>query len=815
MKYPLFVRFFIMIATMSTMGLGVVTEGVGQSLSSARAGALGDQYFKAQQYYRATQYYLVAVEQDSTDYLRTFRLAESYRQQFAYQQALSWYSKVYEEAKEEFPEAAYFQALMLKNLGRCEEAIPLFTNLQQQSAGFSEKMKKNMDKALQGCYDMQLSRTQYPTVSLQKLDSPVNSAFHDYAPLILQNDSMLAITSTRFSDKQRVSYRFGENNANFFEFQEDENVWEPFSFLSKNINTKASEGAGCYVPARNEFYFTFCPDNEPCEIHVVRYNNRKWTEPEPLPGTINQKNTNAKHPALSSTGDSLFFVSDRPGGFGGTDLWMSLRSGEDDWSPPLCLDSLINTPYDEVTPFYDSREDQLIFASNGHEGFGGMDLFLITEYANPARKQRNHLSEPFNSYADDGYLVLGDQQGYLASHREEGFDIYGFQKKTTQHWQEYLLGLVPLTTMEKNQNLIVYPDQIITADVTLPGEMKDWIRVQSARQKRLESGSTRFILNSDVNDIRFQQYQQQKRQSPPENTSVAIQSGIHERADNELVIAGFSTDTLPNAQPGVITGALLYGESSVPMTKRTIQLRDGNGDLVKITTTNALGSFKLVNVPPNADYTLVLTDEIDADSLQVSDLQLRHPESSNLISQSFEPIFYDFNKDGLRPEARKVLEALADYYQHHPSLSIEINAFTDSLGNDQYNLMLSQKRGETAFEYLIAQGVDRSALAINAQGVSTAYTSTNAYVSQQLNRRVDFDIFGLEIPIASEIVTRIIRPNVAPNQFVQRTGMTAEDFQELNGMPIEQLQPYKPLRVYKSAIDASGEALFYKIIDIN
>nr|WKN36508.1 OmpA family protein [Tunicatimonas sp. TK19036] len=814
MSYSKLIHVFTFVLMVGVLVLGRWGKGYSQSLNGGNAGKMGDQYFEAQQYYRAVQYYLVALKQDSSDYQRAFRLAESYRQQFNYREALPWYTLVHQEASRNFPEAIYYQGLMLKNLGRCSEAISLFKELQEQPIASMGRMKENIATALQGCYEMQLSAAEFSAVRLHKLDSPVNSAYHDYAPLILKNDSILAITSTRFSDKKRLSYRFGENNANFFEFQLKDGGWNPSSILAKNLNTKASEGAGYYVPGRNEFYYTFCPDNQLCEIQVIRQEEGRWTAPQSLPETINQKNTNTKHPALSLTGDTLFFVSDRSGGVGGTDIWMSLRSGDNTWTPPLCLDSLVNTTSDEVTPFYNSNERLLVFASNGHEGFGGMDSYLISDYGNSAKRQRHHLPLPFNSSADDGYMVLGKQLGYMSSHQGGNFDIYLFRKERSQTWQECLLGRQVLSEVINNGRRSIFKDQVITTNISVPGETRDWIQVQAAQQKRLESGATRFILNSDVNDIRFQQSRQQNRQSSPNQvSSVSLSSIVSQQADSLLELTTFSTDTLVNADFGVITGTLRYGVEATPLSRQTVQLRDGNGEVIKITTTNALGNFRMVNIQPNAEYSLVLAVDSLMDSLQVEDLQLRALES-NVPTQAYEPIFYDFNQDGLRPEAQKVLEELADFYQEHPSISIEINAFTDSLGNDEYNLLLSQKRGEMAFNYLIEQGVDRSALAINAEGVSTAYTSTNAFVSQQLNRRVEFDIFGLDSTLQSDVITRIMRPNVDGGTLLESTGMTEEEFRQLNGISLDQIRPYKPLRIQRS-VAADDDRLFYRIMDIN
>ena len=797
-----------LLTTFSLALLSTISYGQGVMIQSPEQ--LGDQYFLAEQYFRAGRYYQLAIKRDSSNYELILKLAHCERHQFNYDKAASWYQQAQTVSSQFSPEAAYYQSLMLKNLGQCERAYQWLDSLLASNTPEAKQLHLEAEKLKVSCLETSLVGERLLTISVLRLDSTVNSKYYDYAPVVMNSDSTLILTSTRFAGKQKISYRFGENNANFFSYQMQEGKLNRVNTFVNSINSKASEGAGCYVDSQKEFFFTHCAKNQPCEIQFVSFDGRARSAPITLPLNINLEGVESKHPSVSTSGDTLFFASNRPGGYGGLDIWMSIRAAKNQWLPPVCLDSLVNSDNDEVTPYYHSAENHLYFASDNQRGFGGMDLYAISDFSDEKNRTRMHLPLPLNSSADDSYLVLGQQSGYLASNRDGNFDIYRFENNNDQYWSEFLMGIPPLVSKDATAT----PVYTIRRTAYLDSEIDDWVWVNSTQQKRLSSGATRFILNSDVNDIQMKQYQQRKQESEESTQELAsVSTVISPDIDSTLILTSFTTDSSVIEQTSVVTGTVELGATPQPFAEQAIELRGSEGELLKTSTTNINGEFRFVNLPANSTYSIALASTKVQDTVKLSNLSLK-TEPEYILSQTFESVYFDFNQDKLRAEATKVLDNLAEFYQLNPDISIEINAFTDSLGNDIYNLLLSRKRGEAAFDYLIEAGVDRSALAINANGVSTTYTSTNAYVSQQLNRRVEFEIFGLTAPFSNEVATRILRPSVDLAQLLEGTRMTWEELSTLNGRPLDQLEPYKPIRVYRNKI-ANGNALFYQIIDIN
>lgn len=166
------------------------------------------------------------------------------------------------------------------------------------------------------------------------------------------------------------------------------------------------------------------------QIVVSHYENNRWTAPEVLP--FNEPNNLFSHPCISPDGQDLYFMSNRPGGLGGTDIWMSsFRDGR--WSAPRNLGPQINTDKNEGYP-YMHPSGALFFASKGHANYGGYDIFRARPLGNGVDwNAAENLGIPFNSPKDDTYFLLSDEgfTGYISSRREGDDNVYHFTLNRT------------------------------------------------------------------------------------------------------------------------------------------------------------------------------------------------------------------------------------------------------------------------------------------------------------------------------------------------------------------------------------------------
>lgn len=196
--------------------------------------------------------------------------------------------------------------------------------------------------------------------------------------------------------------------------------WIPAQSLSKDINTPFNEGASTISADGRTLIFTSCegrPSFGSCDLYITYREGNKWSKPENLGATINSRYWESQ-PSLSADGRVLYFASNRPGGFGKRDLWVS-KLRRNGWSPPSNLGKDVNTQYDETTPFIHVNGKTLFFSSEGHPGLGGFDLF-VTHKKDTAWSVPTNLGYPVNTRFDEISLFInaGGTHGYYAKEQK-------------------------------------------------------------------------------------------------------------------------------------------------------------------------------------------------------------------------------------------------------------------------------------------------------------------------------------------------------------------------------------------------------------
>lgn len=411
----------------------------------------GDDHFRNGQYMNALRFYKQALEENENSIKAKYQIGECYRLVQDYESAGYYYELIAQEQDVRYPLGTYYYALMQKLKGRYDAALKSFKEFNDfmVSYGLHEDEKnryfyKQAKVEIDGC---QLALNQITMVhtdyQFNPLAAPLNTVYNDYAAFSVWDDDILCLTSARGSGKNSLTdLQFGESYTDIFRFSRNPSgQWEeydPKDRFENVINTKFGDGPGTFNRDRTKFYYTNCDEdlNGVCHIYVSTLSGGKWSAPIALNHNINEVDYSSKHPSLTPGGDTLFFASDRKGGLGGLDIWMSLNAGGDNWGPAIHLGNQINTPLNELSPFYDQRDQVLFFASDGHRGFGGFDIYIARGTKFESAEIYN-AGMPFNSYRNDFFFFLGSKKGFLSSDREdEGmgkFDIYGFDIQSSSN----------------------------------------------------------------------------------------------------------------------------------------------------------------------------------------------------------------------------------------------------------------------------------------------------------------------------------------------------------------------------------------------
>jgi peptidoglycan-associated lipoprotein len=424
--------------------------------------------------------------------------------------------------------------------------------------------------------------------------------------------------------------------------------------LPGTVNTGLHEGPAAVAPDGNVLYFTRSNvsgdepgkaknDDNHLELCAAELVNGSWTNVSSMP--FNSLEYSCGHPAITGDGNRLYFISDRPGGYGGTDIYYSDRVGGN-WSAPANAGSTINTNGNEMFPTIRQvvpGTDELYFSSDGLPGAGGLDLFRCA-VSGGTLGTPERMPFPFNASGDDfGILFDENGTGYFSSNRgaENGVDkIYSFRRKSPAFF-------VDLVVLDKETRQPV-PNTVV--EVFVP-------RLMTVEEKVTDStGHLVFAADSMTTygfTLRCVSY-----------------------------FCGFSS-----AFTGGFEGKLYD------------------------TTYHAIDIEKIVINKP---------------------IRL-------------ENIYYDYNKWNIRPEAAVELDKLVKLMTDNPQIRIELSSHTDSRGSDNYNMKLSQKRAQSAVDYIVSKGVSRDRIYAKGYGESAPLNKCVNGVKCteeefQWNRRTEFKV---------------------------------------------------------------------------
>ena len=395
----------------------------------------GDKFYAVGEYFDAAEQYKKAYSQTPTKE-RTLRgqrarkLAECYRRINATTKAISAYNNVVRYKQADSLTHLYLGQLYLKN-GQYKEAAKQFQT-EIVSLGSGPEVRDMMKLAKNGLESALKAPEWKKTGSdyIVKRMDVFNSRRDDYSPMLAGDEhNQLYFTSTRNQAQgDDLSGITGAKAADIFLSQkDDQGRWGKPQSIDSELNSDFDEGACYFSPDGHTMYLTQCKTHPHypryAAIVVSQRTDAAWSKPTEL---IISKDTTSSfaHPAVSPNGEWLYFVSDMPGGMGGLDIWRCRLLSHGETGVVENLGAPINTPGDEMFPTFRPNGD-LYFSSNGHPGFGGLDIFVAKG------EKIEHLGWPLNSQGDDfGMTFEGKKnQGYFCSSRGDlrGNDhIYSF-----------------------------------------------------------------------------------------------------------------------------------------------------------------------------------------------------------------------------------------------------------------------------------------------------------------------------------------------------------------------------------------------------
>jgi OOP family OmpA-OmpF porin len=426
----------------------ITLNAFGQFSDSPKA--LADKAFKNKDYYEAAYYYKEAanglvinpqvaipfrsdnkpatkVESTDRDYV-SYQLADSYRLYENYIEAEGWYFKVVDDgATAKFPLARLWYGVCLRANQHFDEALKQLELFNKEYKG-DDRYYDIANKELLNCRFAK-EEYQYPSlIAVVKMNGKAISDGSDYAIDI--NNGKRYFTSSRImkDDKKHLNriYIMGDSPSD-----------KPELVKIKNTDNKkdVEYGTPAIDKTGTRMYFTRWYKEGSKTTHAIyisNLTNDEWGTPVKLNANVNAEGFNAIQPFITTDGKRLFFVSNKPGGQGGDDIWVADLGADGNPINSTNLGSTINTPLDEEAPYYDVVEKKLIYSSKGFVGLGGFDFFESFEDIGGQWSKPKNMGYPMNSAKDDLYYLPDNnnpKKSYISSDRESDccldlFEVY-------------------------------------------------------------------------------------------------------------------------------------------------------------------------------------------------------------------------------------------------------------------------------------------------------------------------------------------------------------------------------------------------------
>ncbi len=536
--------------------------------------------------------------------------------------------------------------------------------------------------------------------------------------------------------------------------------------LSNPINTKYHEGPAAFFKDGQHVIFTrnnFINGKavkgsdgiNKLKLYIATAKNDNWSDIEELPFNSNDYSTG--HPSLNAEENLLFFASDMPGGFGGTDIYASRYEGGN-WSQPINLGPSVNSKGNEMFPFVDEKGN-LYFSSDGIPGLGGLDIFYVRLTDTEVNGTAINLGVPINSSQDDFGLVTDGERkkGYFSSNRKragDDDDIYSFERQCElKEGCDLIIAVYDAETKMPLDNVkVTYSDA--------SGTIKEAITDEEGLVK---------LSNLAQND-QFT-FRATREGYAPNTVDFVTENcgGGPSRVEIPLSIPPDALAALGDKEDGereepsscTVTGRVLAQSDNSPIEGAFVTVTSSCDGSKQTAYTDAEGKFQFV-ATSGCDYNLeAVKTGLASQGTTISKLSCFEEDEEEIEVKAsvymfkagdvvkIENIYFDYGKYNIRPDAAAGIDKLVKVLREYPGMTIELGSHTDSRSPADFNQRLSDARAKESAEYLFSRGISRNRVTYKGYGESRI---TNGCVDgvpcssaqHQANRRSEFTIISMQ-----------------------------------------------------------------------
>ncbi|KOY85350.1 hypothetical protein AD998_03540 [bacterium 336/3] len=708
-----------------------------------------DEAFEQGNFEQALPVYLTLIKKTPQDPILNYKLGVCYiKSKDAQEQikSLSFLETSKNKINDQTPKRVYYYLGKAYHLQqRFDDAITQFEAF-KKNAPATDKFQTESQRAIDVSNYAKTIIAKPLQMPIQNLGKPINTDASEFAPLISADESVLAYTFSSYKENAKEQVFVGKKK-NY--------VWESVA----PINFKASQNVGTVglSPDGQKMFIYIGEANNVGSIYSSKQNVNGWGVPEKLGAEVNSGYMESTA-SISADESVMYFASDRPGGYGGKDIYKVERQADGTWGKPQNLGDGINTPYDEDAPFIHPDKKTLFFTSTGHNSIGGNDIFKTTFQNNQWVKPEN-MGYPINTVFNDGYLVVtaNGKKAYFSSDRPGGAgkqDIYSIilpdDKKTalTMVKGKILAGTPPIPVEAKirvvdkeTQQFLkyVYNPNPQTGDYLMifpPGKNYDMIITAE--------GYLPYLVNINIpnQDYFHELYQEITLKKKIENgkevgQEITIKSDFDPERDNPNNFQGRDLDLydmmedIIESQDSVALNYLLdviYKNKNIDNKENGVAAKDA----VQVTYmyTDDKGQLKPYKV---GNETIMTLEKVETDDYSVN--------SGEIILNKSYTAYFDSKSTQLNARAKQEMKRFADYLKQKPKVGVQILGYASSEGQANANQKLSEDRAKAVYDYFVSQGIDKNKITFKGFGGNA---SPDPEAAKRQMRRADLKLIELK-----------------------------------------------------------------------
>ena len=749
--------------------------------AQSKAAYKADRFFSIRNYKEALPLYLQAIEEGEQAPLIQYRTGVCLlkNKQLSEQlKAIPYLELAAEKKASEVPDNVHFYlGQILHKEGEVQAAIKQFESFITASADTKNKLRKEVDWQIEMCQNALKFMQKPKKTKIFNFGPQINSEHTEYNPVIAADQSLMAYTVLRpNTDRSKMGFEFKEE-INITRKDDGENWMLPEVV---NVKSKYNAGTAGISPDGQEMLVFIGSANSTGSVYRLEKRGAEWSEPISFGSKINSKYLETTI-SITPDGQTVYFASDRPQGYGGLDIYKSEKLENGEWGTAINLGPEVNSKANEDAPFIHPDGSTLFFTSDGHNTMGGNDIFK-TVFKKEAWSQPANLGYPINTTNNDSYFTLtaDGKRGFFSSDRKGGLgqqDIYWIEMPEEEKG-------IPLT-MVKGRILdgesgdaiptkikvvdkksgkkvyYVYEPEPETGDYLIifpPGKSYDMI---------IESeGYMPYTINIEIpNQDYFYELYQQISLKPIKQFDVLVGQKImvknaffdtEDNVKNEKRIAkeaqlvqNDSIDLYELMETIIGTTDSVALEYLLGLMAATNPIDDINFDakderlqiVEKVyyydeSDETTLEAKVLENETIYSLPTLSIPKEIEA---MKNKKQVVADYDQKLLDRTFK-IYFDPNKSDLNEEYQKKLGSLLNVLNKYDALGVEISGYASNDGDADYNHKLSNERAINVLGYFNHRGIVRRRIVAIGHG---ATGSANDNTDKEKNRRVEIKLVDL------------------------------------------------------------------------